>query len=236
MSIGILGFTVWYKRRTNTSPVNPMESRMETITYSPETAPCSLLQEIYQTRARQFVQRLQWDLCVGDAGEEKDEFDDSHAFYVVVRDNGRHVLSCRIRPASAGTMIEKYFAEAFPCANDFLSTQRESLWEVTRFCRCPEITTKESAVALRSMSFELDGFRDYVGAAGFIAAVYPHFPRFLHRLGARFLRLSNGIIQQEEAQMICVTHSVDFRGNFDIKTRRKNYLGAGVSFANQKAA
>ena len=204
---------------------------MDTVTYAPGTMPRALSQEIHNTRARQFVHRLRWDLCVDECGGEIDQFDDAHAFYVVVREGGQHILSCRIRPASSGTMIETCFPDSFPFAKDFIPSHRCSLWEVTRFCKCSKISSVKSAMALKAMSFELDGFRDFVGATGYIAVVYPHFPRFLKKLGARYLCLSDGLVNNEKVQLICVTHSVDFRGKMSREPKSEIKSNFGVSLA-----
>ena len=209
---------------------------MDTVTYAPGTIPRALSQEIYGARARQFVHRLRWDLCIQESGGEIDQFDDAHAFYVVVREGGQHILSCRMRPASSGTMIETCFPDSFPFAIDFIASHRGSLWEVTRFCKCPKISPVKSAMALKAMSFELDGFRDFVGATGYIAVVYPHFPRLLKKLGARYLCLSDGMVNHEKAQLICVTHSVDFRGKVGREAKDGMKSKFGVSFASDRAA
>lgn len=206
---------------------------MDTVTFAPGAVPQSLAEEMHVARTSQFVDRLQWDLTVTEAGEEFDQFDDENAHYIVVKSLGRHVQSCRIRPVCSGTMIEQCFSGIFTMAEDFLSTNRKSLWEVTRFCKSPAVTLKESAAALRIMSFELDEFMDRVGAAGFISVVYPHFPRFLQRLGVRYLCLASGKINEEDVQLICVTRSVDFRDN-ETRGRRAFHDVIGERF-HQKA-
>ena len=209
---------------------------MDTVTYAPGTVPHELSKEIYKARAHQFIDRLRWDLCVEKYGGEMDQFDDAHAYYVVVREHGKHILSCRIRSARSGTMIEECFSDALPFAKEFIPLHRGSLWEVTRFCKCPEASPMKSAIALRAMSFELDGFQDYIGATGFVAVVYPHFSRFLQRLGVRFLRLSDGVINDERVQFICVTHSVDFRDRMESDHKAASASQNGVSFAFDRVA
>lgn len=170
-----------------------------------------LANEIFTTRRSQFVDRLGWDLCVDGLGQEQDSYDDRHAHYVTVSRADQLLLSCRLRPATQGTMIEDVFSQVFRRADGFLEAQRDKLWELTRFCRSPDISIAQSGVALRAMSHKMDDVRDRWGATGFVAVVYPHCARYLARMGARFLLIDEGRIDDKACFLICITHAVDHR-------------------------
>lgn len=184
---------------------------MKASVYSRSTLPSILENQIFEARSQQFVNRLGWNLCVDAQGSEIDDYDDEAATYVCVTQGDKHMLSCRLRSISSGTMIEQCFSDAFPQASGFLGCQRKSLWELTRFCRAPDIDVDQSAQALRTMSYALDAIRDNAGATGFVAVVYPHFARFLNRIGTRYLRIDDGIIDDRKSFLICITHAVDHR-------------------------
>jgi len=188
---------------------------MQADIFSENSLPPSLARGIFAARSNQFVDRLGWDLCVDAAGQERDQYDDAHAMYAVVRKDDRHLLSCRLRPATCGTMLEECFPNTFKAADGFVGRQRRTLWELTRFCRAPDISVSDSAKALKAMSYVLDDLRDTVGVSGFIAVVYPHFPRFLNRIGTRYLVLDDGVVDGKKCNLLCITHAVDHRARKD---------------------
>ncbi|MEM6826291.1 MAG: acyl-homoserine-lactone synthase, partial [Pseudomonadota bacterium] len=136
-----------------------------------------LVQSLFQDRRAQFVDRLGWDLCVSPEGLEIDEYDNERTTFLVVREGQRHVGSCRVRPAAAGTMLIDHFSQIFPGAAAFLHGQAGALWELTRFCRSPNAGQDEAREMLVHLAEMLDDFRDANSITGYVAVVYPEIGR-----------------------------------------------------------
>lgn len=209
---------------------------MKVSVYEQNALPKDLSTRIFEARSRQFIERLGWNLSVDAHGGEKDRYDDESAWYLAVESGKRHLLSCRLRPVSSGTMIEECFDKSFPDAGRLLTWQRNNLWELTRFCRSPDITVYESTEALRAMSYALDATRDNIGISGFVAVVYPHFVRFLRRIGTRYLKLGEGMIEGHRSYLICITHAVDCRNWQRVKKKDCRISGISPHIIGQLAA
>ena len=170
--------------------------------------PETLASTTFVDRGRQFVCRLQWDLCVTPKGYEVDEYDDDDSAYLVVHRNDRHVGSCRVRPTTCTTMLTDHFLEYFPDADHFLRMQRGRVYELTRFCRTPDVTVGESKQMLERLAAMLDDFRDCKKLTGFVAVVFPQVARFLDSIGVRYLLVSKSEISRKPVYLICITHAV----------------------------
>lgn len=167
----------------------------------------ALFDSVFTDRSHQFVNRHSWDLCVTPEGHEIDEYDNDGSEYLVVHMGGHHLTSCRLRPFSVRTMLLDHFAGIFPCADPFLRQQSGFLYELTRFLRSPELTARQSVLALVEFAKGLDRFRDDRGSMGFIAVVYPGVSRFLRQNGARFLVLDVSIFDGKRIELICLTQA-----------------------------
>lgn len=205
-----------------------LETMMKASVYPQKGLPYEVSAQIFEARAHQFVDRLGWDLLLDAKGTERDQFDDEHAHYVTVEDDVRHLLSCRLRPATSGTMVEQCFSDVFPHVQSFLSCQRQNLWELTRFCKSRDVSVRTSAQALFVMSYELDRIRDREGLSGFVAVVYPYFARFLRCIGTRYIRLGEGWVNGQRTYLICVTHAVDHR-NIQTSKSELNQLPRSIA-------
>ncbi|AEI95558.1 acyl-homoserine-lactone synthase [Roseobacter litoralis] len=162
---------------------------------------------IFMDRGRQFVDRLQWSLRVTQQGHEIDEYDDDQSEYLIVHRHGKHMGSCRVRPTTCSTMIADHFLDSFPGAAEFLRLQKGRLFELTRFCRAPDISVDESKVMLENISQLMDEFRDQHKLCGFVAVVFPHVARFMDKIGMRYLLISKSSISGEKAYLICITQA-----------------------------
>ena len=182
---------------------------MENLISTRQALPPQLTDSLFADRGKQFVDRLNWNLCVTPKGYEVDEYDDQHSEYLVVHRNGQHQGSCRVRPTTCSTMIEDHFLESFPDARDFMRMQKGRLYELTRFCRAPNISVEESKQMLKQLAVVLDDFRDRRKLTGFVAVVFPQIARFLDSIGVRYLLISKSTIDGRAAYMICITHAVD---------------------------
>ena len=170
---------------------------------------CSTLyHSLFSDRGRQFVDRHKWDLCVSPGGLELDEYDTDDSHYIAVCEAAKHLGSCRVRHCGDGTMLLDHFRSVFPNAAGFLKMQRGRVFELTRFCRSPDMSVEQSARMLGVLAEELDQFRDRKNLVGFVAVVFPAVARFLDRIGVRYLTLDSSYIDGKRVQMICITHAV----------------------------
>jgi N-acyl-L-homoserine lactone synthetase len=90
-----------------------------------------LLKSMFEARKRVFVDLLKWEVPVLNERFEVDEFDNSHATYIIVTDTaGEHLGSARLlettRPHILGSLFPQLCAEAVPAGPDVV--------EITRFC------------------------------------------------------------------------------------------------------
>lgn len=103
-----------------------------------------LASAMFQARARQFRDRLGWDVTVNDAGEERDQYDALNPLYVIVTDdNGHHQGSYRLMPTTGRTMLNEHFQNV--TGGELVSPL---IWECTRFCLDDTATRETGAILL----------------------------------------------------------------------------------------
>lgn len=86
---------------------------------------------MFTDRAKQFSERLGWDVTVSCNGEERDEYDLLNPLYVIISDVcGRHAGSMRFLPTTGRTMVNEHFT----CVTDGVKITSPFIWECTRFC------------------------------------------------------------------------------------------------------
>lgn len=91
----------------------------------------SVLDEMFQLRARVFGERLGWDVSIVD-GREIDEFDALDPAYVVGLDDSARVVSCvRALQTTGPHMLADVFSSILQGEAPLRSS---TLWESTRFC------------------------------------------------------------------------------------------------------
>lgn len=180
---------------------------MNTLISKKDLLPSYLRNGIFADRKSQFVDRLNWQLCVTPSGHEVDEYDDSFSDYLVVHEAYQHLGSCRVRPITQSTMLMDHFAESFPEAREFLSMQRGRLFELTRFCRAPNLSAKHSKLMMNHMVKMMDGYRDSMKLSGYVAVVFPAVARFMDTIGMRYIVLSQSEINCQPAYLICITQA-----------------------------
>lgn len=195
---------------------------MQHITCNKITMPQPLANSIFADRGRQFVDRLNWNLCVTPQGMEMDEYDDAQATYLAIADHGRHLGSCRVRPVAASTMLVDHFLPHFPEAEAFLKMQKGRVYELTRFCRAPDIPVERSAQMLEELAQLLDTFRDKQQLTGYVAVVFPQVARFLDSIGTRYLTVSKSRMDGKAVHLICITHCVRVDGKRQTSPLRRN--------------
>lgn len=108
--------------------------------YADEIArfPC-LTDSMFRDRAKQFSERLGWDVTVNDQGFERDEYDDLNPLYVIwERPDGTHGGSMRFLPTTGRAMVNEHFLHL----TSGVSIQSPLIWECTRFCLAPDLTPR----------------------------------------------------------------------------------------------
>src|SRR5215475_1455436 len=110
--------------------------------------------EMFRLRARQFRDRLQWQVRVRD-GWEIDEYDDMNPLYLVSLDEQSSAVrgSLRFLPTTGPTMMKGCFDRYFEIPFDIESPL---IWECSRFSVAPTVIHgRVSCSALRRTKFEL---------------------------------------------------------------------------------
>jgi N-acyl-L-homoserine lactone synthetase len=126
------------------------------------------LRTMFEDRKSVFVDLLGWDVPVLDGRFELDQFDDSHATYVIVADgSGDHLGSARLlpttRPHILGSLFPQLCADRPPTGPD--------VFEITRFCLSRRHNAKERRNARDRLVGALarhaleTGIRTYSGVA-----------------------------------------------------------------------
>ncbi|MEM7075464.1 MAG: acyl-homoserine-lactone synthase [Pseudomonadota bacterium] len=90
-----------------------------------------LADSMFRDRARQFRDRLGWDVNVDGNGHERDEYDDLDPLYVIWEgSDGLHRGSMRFLPTTGRTMINEHFTDLLGGG----TLVSPLIWECTRFC------------------------------------------------------------------------------------------------------
>jgi N-acyl-L-homoserine lactone synthetase len=88
-----------------------------------------LLDQMFRMRAREFQDRLKWDVVVVN-GREVDDYDNEYATYLLVVKDGKVTASVRLIPTTGRTMLGDHFFHIAPPPDP-------NVWEATRFCGEP---------------------------------------------------------------------------------------------------
>ncbi|MDR6100507.1 N-acyl-L-homoserine lactone synthetase [Agrobacterium larrymoorei] len=96
----------------------------------------SLLEDMFELRARVFKDRLQWDVHV-EGGKEIDVFDAADPLYILSANDvtGRLEGSVRLLPTTGPNMLRDVFPVLLP---DGLVVESPIIWESSRFCVEPD--------------------------------------------------------------------------------------------------
>ena len=91
----------------------------------------TVLRAMFAARKSVFVDLLKWDLPVIDGRYEVDQFDDTHATYLILADRaGAHLGSARLLP----TVRPHLLGDLFPFLCEGAPPRDGSILEITRFC------------------------------------------------------------------------------------------------------
>lgn len=109
---------------------------------------------MYVDRKRVFVDALKWDLH-HEHGEERDEFDDRYAQYLVLQDSqGDHKASVRLLPTSRPHILGNIFP--FLCEGNV--PRGKHILEITRYIASPRFRAAERVRARNMMARALIEF------------------------------------------------------------------------------
>ena len=122
-----------------------------------------LSDSMFRDRARQFSERLKWDVRVDKNGHERDEYDGMNPLYVIWENpDGGHGGSMRFLPTTGACMVNDHFLDL----TGGVSIESPLIWECTRFCLSPDTKGGQVSAALALGAGELmQAFhlRHYVG-------------------------------------------------------------------------
>lgn len=140
---------------------------------------------IHHLRYLAFRERLHWDIpTIGE--RERDDYDDLHPVYAIIRDGADVVACCRLLPTTNRYMLRNTFPELLgtqeaPMAHD--------VWEISRFAVTKEARSGLGFSALPAAMIReivryasVNGIREYV----FVTTV--GFERLLRRMGVHLER------------------------------------------------
>ncbi|MGR3343503.1 MAG: acyl-homoserine-lactone synthase [Paracoccaceae bacterium] len=131
---------------------------------------------MFRDRAEQFARRLNWDVMVNEAGEERDEYDAMNPLYVIweCRD-GRHGGSMRLLPTVGRTMVNDHFAHL----TQGVRIESPLIWECTRFCLAQGAERRVSAALVLGAGEVMTQFH----LAHFVGVFDPRMERIYRLLG-----------------------------------------------------
>lgn len=121
-----------------------------------------LKHSMFRDRAWQFKERLNWDVRIDDAGEERDEYDALNPLYVIWQQpDGTHGGSMRLLPTLGQTMVNDHFLHL----TDGVAIKSPLIWECTRFCLSPKSNPRTAAALMLAGGEVMQGFgvEHYVG-------------------------------------------------------------------------
>lgn len=106
-----------------------------------------LVDDMFRDRTSQFRDRMKWDVTVDENGWERDQYDTLAPLYIVYeREDGTHGGSGRLMPTTGRTMIGEHFSHL----TDGVVIQSPTIWEITRLCISPNVTSRQEAMKITS--------------------------------------------------------------------------------------
>jgi acyl homoserine lactone synthase len=104
-----------------------------------------LAESMFEHRAVQFKDRLNWDVTVNEYGWERDEYDAINPLYVIWENaDGTHGGSMRTLPTLGRCMTNEHFTHL----TDGVHISSPTIWECSRYCLAPGATPGVAAALL----------------------------------------------------------------------------------------
>lgn len=142
----------------------------------PEAA---LLRAMFAARKAVFIDLLRWDLPVLAGQYEMDQFDDEHARYLILSDNGEHLASARLLPTTRQGILSGLYpmlcAGPPPCAPD--------TFEITRFCLDRSLNARERREVRDALVHALASYAIDAGISRYCAVAELGWFRQIERFG-----------------------------------------------------
>ncbi|MGM0585046.1 MAG: acyl-homoserine-lactone synthase [Pseudomonadota bacterium] len=102
---------------------------------------------MFRDRTAQFRDRMKWDVSVDEKGWERDQYDELAPLYIIYeREDGSHGGSGRLMPTTSRTMIGEHFSHL----TDGVVIQSPTIWEITRLCISPTVSSRREAMKITS--------------------------------------------------------------------------------------
>lgn len=137
----------------------------------------ALAEGMFRDRARQFHDRLGWDVTVDAQGAERDAYDAQNPLYVIWQDKeGGHQGSMRLLPTTGPTMVNDHFRHL----TDGVHIVSPVIWECTRFCLAPGATPGVAAALMLAGGEVMRNF----GVEHFVGVFDARMVRIYRRIGA----------------------------------------------------
>lgn len=183
------------------------------------------IESMFQLRHDVFIDRLGWDLN-GHEGQERDQFDNTDAVYLVLENDRRQVVaSARMLPTTSPNLLGEVFPQL---THPLKPPSSEFIWEVTRVAvdhrkerlSCSNIKNVSGALWCSLAEFGLA-----MNLSHFVSVSDLRLERILHRVGWTMRRLGDTI----EIDGIGVAGEV-FKLSHEVlgNLRRKNSINGSV--------
>ena len=135
-----------------------------------------LASTMFRDRADQFQTRLNWDVSVNDAGEERDTYDAINPLYVIWETpEGNHGGSMRFLPTTGPVMVNDHFGHLTQGP-----IRSPLIWECTRFCLNRGAEGKVAAALMLGGGELMQGF----GVKHFVGVFDARMVRIYRMIGA----------------------------------------------------
>jgi len=136
----------------------------------------TLRDTMFRDRADQFARRLNWQVTVNSAGEERDEYDALNPLYVIwQRADGRHGGSMRFLPTLGPTMVNDHFSDL----TQGVKIESPLIWECTRFCLAQDADRRTSAALVLGAGEVMHSFH----LSHFLGIFDPRMERIYRMMG-----------------------------------------------------
>lgn len=152
---------------------------MLTIVSSGCEPDAALLRAMFAARKSVFVDLLGWDVPVLEDRYEIDQFDDVHARYLILSDNGRHLASARLLPTTREGILSGLYpmlcAGSPPAAPD--------VFEITRFCLDRSLKARERRQVRNGLVAGLAAYALDAGISAYCAVADTSWYRQIEQFG-----------------------------------------------------
>ena len=146
---------------------------------------------MFRDRAKQFQERLGWDVNVDEDGFETDEYDALDPIYVIWEmPDGTHGGSMRFLPTVGRTMVNEHFL----FLTDNVRIESPLIWECTRFCLSPNADRRVTA----GLVIAADDLMGQFALTSFVGVFVARMVRIYKTLGVNLEQLGTSGSDQDQ--------------------------------------